>query len=289
MRYSAIDSHCHLQLAAYDLDREAVIEKCRASGIGVIVVGTNKETSAAAVKLAEAHETGVWASIAVHPGHVYAPHHDRLEVAAPPKEEFFDEKYFAALASSPKVVAIGETGLDYYRLVETSEQPVAFIIKRQQENFLKHIAFSKKKKLPLIMHVRDNGNGEAYTDALTVLRREFAAPIHGVMHCFGGSLVEAKQCLELGLHLGIGGIVTFAPRKGQTENPLAEVVRSMPLDKLLLETDAPYISPLPKRGERNEPANVLIIAQKVAILRGDNVENILKTAANNAVQLFNLA
>jgi len=139
------------------------------------------------------------------------------------------------------------------------------------------------------MHVRDNGGGEAYADALTILHREFGTQVPGVMHCFGGSLTDAKRCLELGLHLGIGGIVTFPPRKGQTDNPLAEIVRLAPLDRLLLETDAPYISPIPKRGERNEPSNLLIIAQKMAEIRGDNLENILRETTNNAVRLFSLA
>jgi TatD DNase family protein len=289
MHFSAIDSHCHLQLAAYDADREALIEKCRVSGIGVIVVGTNKGTSAAAVTLAQAHPAGVWASIAVHPGHVHAPHHDPQEVALPPTEEFFDEEFFSRISASEKVVAIGETGLDYYRLSETAGQPIAAIKERQKENFLQHIVFAKRKGLPLIMHVRDGGDGRAYADALEILRREYGAKVPGVMHCFGGSAAEAEACLALGLHLGIGGIVTFPPRKGQMANPLAAIVRTMPLDRLLLETDAPYISPIPKRGERNEPANVLIIAQKVAELRGMPVEDIQRESAENAFRLFNLA
>jgi len=287
--YQAIDSHCHLQLAAYDADREALIEKCRESGIGVIVVGTNKETSAAAVALAEAYDGGVWASIAVHPGHVHAPHHDPQEVAAPPEEEFFEESFFASLSVSDKVVAIGETGLDYYRLAETPGHSINAIKARQQENFLAHLVFAKKKKLPLIMHVRDSGDSSAYNDALRILRGEYGDTVPGVMHCFGGSTDDAQKCLALGLHLGIGGIVTFPPRKTQTENPLAEIVRSMPLDRLLIETDAPYISPLPKRGERNEPVNVLIIAQKVAELRGVSSDDIQRKTAENAICLFNLA
>jgi len=289
MIFNAIDSHCHLQLAAYDPDREAVMKKCRASGIGVIVVGTNKETSAAAVKLAEAHPDGVWASIAVHPNHIHAPHHDPQEVVVAPKEEFFEEEYFSKLAASKKVVAVGETGLDYYRLSETSEYPIAVVKEKQRENFLRHIVFAKNKDMALIMHVRDNGDGEAYADALEIMRREYGGAARGVMHCFGGSQDDAKKCLELGLYLGIGGIVTFPPRKGRAENPLVEVVRLMPMDKLLLETDAPYISPLPKRGERNEPANVMIIAQKVAEIRGTSVAEIMRQTTENAVRLFNLA
>jgi TatD DNase family protein len=284
---NAIDSHCHLQLAAYDNDREAVIKRCRESGIGLVIVGTNYETSSAAVRLAEACGENAWASIAVHPGHLHAPHHDEWEVAAPPQEEFFNDEFFSSLASSPKVVAVGETGLDYYRLTDSPSFPLASIKKQQQENFLAHISFAKKRDLPLIMHVRDDGGGEAYGDALEILAREYGGKPRGVMHCFGGSLADAEKCLNMGLFLGIGGIITFPPRKGQAENPLVAVVQKTSLDKILIETDAPYISPL--RGQRNEPINVLKVAEKIAEIKGETVKNVLQTTRDNAIRLFNLA
>lgn len=288
MNFKAIDSHCHLQLAAYDADRKAVIDDCLRQGLGLMVVGTNRETSRRAVRLAGSYPAGVWASAAIHPGHLHAPHHDPQELAAAPVAETFDVDFFLELAQSDRLKAIGETGLDYYRLA-AADLSVEEIKRKQREGFSAHIAFAKERNLPLIMHVRDAGAGEAYADALEILGHEFGGRVPGVMHCFGGTMNDAERCLALGLHLGIGGIITFGPRKGEKESALAAIVREMPADRLLLETDAPYLAPIPLRGERNHPANTFIIAEKVAKIRDEPLEDVLRYTTANAIKLFNLA
>ena len=280
MFYKAIDSHCHLQAAAYAADLDIVLARMKNAGIAAIAVGTNYPSSRAAVELAE-RRADVWASVAVHPGHVWQPHHDQMELSSPPTEEMFDEEKFAPLLASPKVVAIGETGLDHYRLPE--EESIRQIIKeRQRKNFIIQIRAAKARNLPLILHVR-----EAHAEALEILRDE--KYFNGVMHCFTGTVSEAREALEHGFYISFTGAVTYPPKKGRAENPLWDVIRIIPQDRLLIETDAPYLTPVPYRGERNEPANVLITAKKIAEIRGEGYENILEISLNNAVRLFNLA
>jgi TatD DNase family protein len=280
MKFSAIDSHCHLQAAAYAADLDIVLTRMKNAGVAAIAVGTNYPSSRAAVELAE-RRADVWASVAVHPGHVYEPHHDQMELAHPPEEEMFDEEKFASLLASSKVVAIGETGLDYYRLPE-EESVRALIKERQRKNFIIQIRAAKARNLPLILHIR-----EAHAEALEILREE--KYFNGVMHCFTGTVGEAREALSLGLYISFTGAATYPPKKGQTENPLHEVIRIVPQSRLLIETDAPYLTPVPHRGERNEPVNVLITAKKMAEIRGEGYVNILEVSLNNAVRLFNLA
>ena len=283
MKFELIDTHCHLQFAAYAGDRDAVIDNALKQGIGMIAVGTNIASSKAAVELAESVKEGVWASVAIHPGHVSRPHHDKNETADVPQEEFFDDDIFSRLIKSEKVVAIGETGLDYYRLPSIDAQEIEKIKQKQRDNLEAHIAFAIKNELPLIMHVRD-----AHDDALTILKSA-GCGFRGVMHSFGGTADEARQYLELGHFIGIGGIVTFPPRKGEAENMAVAVARAVPDGRILVETDAPYISPAPLRGKRNEPRNVIRVAQEIAKIRGVSYDEISRMTTANAVKLFNLA
>lgn len=283
MFYSLIDSHCHLQLPAYDADRASVLKGARAAGIGLIAVGTNFATSEAAVRLAEANPEGVWATIAVHPGHVHRPHHDESETTVPPTAEFFDRAIFEKLAASPKVVAIGETGLDYYRLAADEEMSLEQIKARQKENFISHLKFAKEKNLPLTMHVRD-----AHDDAYEILKSE-GRGLRGVMHCFTGTVTEAERYLDLGFYISFTGVLAFPPKKGEEENALATVCRMVPAERLLVETDAPWLTPPPFRGQRNDPFKVRITAQAVARIRRTDLAEIEKITTANAIHLFNLA
>lgn len=288
MEFRLFDSHCHLQLPGYDLDRPDVLGRMKEQGMGAIVVGINFQTSESAVGLAEAHDN-LWATIAVHPGHTHNPHHDEFEAVSQPSAEFFDDEKFSALAMSKKVVGVGETGLDYYRL-EVPAGELEKVKNLQRENFVAHIRFAKKRGLPMSLHIRDSSDLEtagAYADALEILRAEKFGT--GVMHCFSGTVTEAEKFLELGFHISFTGAISYPPKKDQSENALHPVARIIPADRLLIETDAPWLTPAPLRGERNEPAHVRITAEHLAKIRKTSFEEIAETTAKNTVRLFNLA
>jgi TatD DNase family protein len=289
MNFNLFDSHCHLHGPAYYSDRDAIIAAARADGLGLVTIGTNLRTSAQAVRLAEAHPQNIWASIAVHPGHVHAPHHDAQEQSDPPEEEFFEAENFAALAASASVVAVGETGLDYYRLEDSLGATTEEIKDKQKRNLEAQIVFAQERGLPLICHIRASADqpSDAHEDALEIFRRFNVA--HGVMHCFSGTPAHAERYLERGLHISFAGNAAFPPKKGQLENPLAAVCRMVPADRLLVETDAPWLTPPPLRGARNEPANVKLVAAAVAGFRSEDASEISRITAQNAISIFGLA
>jgi TatD DNase family protein len=252
----------------------------REQSVGAVTVGTDYASSATGVELAEAAE-GIWATIAVHPDHVHKPHHDHDELAEEPKEEIFEASKFAALAERRKVVAIGETGLDYYRLPQDEDERRS-AKEKQRENFARQIEFAQEHGLPLVMHVRD-----AQEDAFAMLKG--AESVTGVMHCFTGTPEEAEMFLGLGLHVSFSGIVTFPPRRTESENPLAKTVRAVPVERMLVETDAPWLSPAPDRGKRNEPIGVLAVSKAVAAMKCLEVGEIERITKENAFRLFRLA
>ncbi len=259
---SLIDSHCHPQFSQYDKDREEIIKRALDSGIQMICVGTDLEMSRRGIELAAGYD-GIWATVGLHPN-------DNLS-------ESFDEKEYEKLLKMPKVVAMGEIGLDYYRTPNVEEQ------KLQKERFIKQLELADKLKKPLILHCRDSkagSVGNAYPQMIDVLNNGYAKN-GGVVHSYTGSLDEAKQFLNLGLFLGFNGIITFASQYD-------EIVRYAPADRILLETDAPYLTPEPHRGERNEPAYVVEVAKKIAQLKGDGLENIGLQTSQNARRLFSI-
>jgi len=250
-----IDSHAHLDDRAFDKDRAALIAKLHADGIGAISIGSNLESSRAAVRLAERHK-GVWATVGAH------PHGAR----------FVDEKTienFARLASRPRVVAIGEIGLDYYR--DLSPRDIQRRVFRQQLELAKSLA------LPVVLHNRES------TDDLLAILREVGDTHRGVVHSFLGDAALAGTFLDLGLDLGIGGPLTF-PKNGA----LRDAVKRAPLGRIHLETDCPYLTPVPYRGRRNEPAYIRCVAEAIGDLKGIAVEEIAEQTAANTVRLFGL-
>jgi TatD DNase family protein len=254
-----IDTHTHLDDARYKDDREAVITRAREAGVEAFVtIGCDVTTSQAAVALAQQYPF-VYASIGVHP-------HEVRHIG----DGWYDE--FRRLAQNKKVVAYGEIGLDYHY---NHSSP-----KEQRERFREQIQLARELALPVIIHTR-----EAQEDTIAILKDEKASEIGGVFHCFSGDAWLAKDALELGFYLSFSGILTF-----QNAAMLREIATTVPLDRLLIETDCPYLTPTPHRGKRNEPAYVAQVAKQLATLHpGLSEEDIGRTTAENARRLFKIA
>ena len=277
MKY--FDAHTHPQFVAYDGDREEVIKRALEAGVGMNVVGTQKDTSEAAVKLAEAHE-GVWASVGLHPIHTAKSHHDAKELGEGNKEftsrgEVFDMPIYRHMAQSPKVVAIGECGLDYYRVDESTKDI-------QNEAFIGQIELANELGKPLMLHIRN-----AYEDAIELLKKYVhpasgGARSPGDVHFFAGDWTIAKQFLDLGFTLSFTGVITFT-------HDYDEVVKNAPLDMLLSETDAPYITPVPFRGRRNESMHTPLVVERIAQIRGEPLEKVRSQLFANAHRVFGIS
>lgn len=251
------DTHAHLNNDDYDADREATLERARAAGVRLVVnVGYSLESSRASIELA-GRCAMVYAAVGIHP-------HD----AGTAPEGYLET--LAELAGHPKVVALGEMGLDYYR--DLSPRPA------QQKVFREQLALARRLDLPVIIHDRD-----AHGDLMAILQEDGLGPAGGVMHCYSGSWEMARQCLTMGFYISIAGPVTFpnAPR-------LKEIAARAPLDRLLVETDAPYLTPAPHRGKRNEPAYVRFTAEEVARQRAMGPEELAQACAENGRRLFRI-
>ena len=257
------DSHCHPQMAQYDKDREEVIVRAKGAGVSMICVGVDYETSKQGIELAQKHD-GMWATVGLHPN-------DNLN------EKFESEKY-RELLGQDKVVAFGEIGLDYYRTEKSEDQ------KFQKERFIQQLELAKEMKKPLILHCRDSKTGSvgrAYPDMIEILKNGNYTANGGVVHSYTGSLQEANQFIALGLHIGFNGIITFTRQ-------CDEIVKAVSLDKILLETDAPFLTPESHRGKRNEPAYVIEVAKKLAELKNEPLEKVIEQTTNNCQKLFSL-
>lgn len=249
-----VDSHCHLNFEPLNAGLDGIFQRARDNGIGhMLCVSVTLESYPEIQTLAHRH-ANVFASVGVHP--------NEREGRDPSVEDL------VRLAQDERVVAIGETGLDYYR----NEGDMGW----QQERFRRHIRAARQSGKPLIIHTR-----EAAGDTLRVMREERADAIGGVMHCFTESLEVARQALDLGFHISFSGIVTF--RNAET---LREVAKQVPDDRLLIETDAPYLAPMPHRGKTNEPAFVRHVAERIAEVRGTTLEHVAEITTRNFFTLF---
>ena len=275
-----LDAHTHVQFSAYDADREAVISRAQAAGVWMVNAGTQRDTSRMAVELAEKHKEGVYAAVGLHPIHTAKSYHDEEELgggeaakAFTSRGETFDVEYYRGLAKHPRVVAIGECGLDYYRasggqLPATSE--------KQKEIFSMQIELAGELKKPLIIHCRD-----AFKDLIGMLvaGRWQLAVAPGVIHFFTGTPDDARALLDLGFSFTFGGVITFA-------RDYDDVIKSIPPDRILSETDAPYVAPAPYRGKRNEPAYVVETVKKLAELKEVPIEEMKDQIWRNAERIF---
>ena len=254
-----IDSHAHIQGTEYTGDREAVIARAREAGVDkIITVGGagDMSSNAEAVALANVFPE-IYATVGMHP-------HDAKDVGAEELERL------RALTSHPKVVAVGETGLDYYY----SHSPHDV----QRRVFRQFIHMARLADLPIVVHERD-----AAKDAAELLSAEGGGSLQGVIHCFTGNYEAARAYLDLGFYLSFTGIITF-----KNAEPLREVVRKVPLESMLVETDSPFLTPVPHRGKRNEPAYVRLVAETIATLKRLPLEKVADVTSENVCALFGI-
>ncbi len=265
------DSHTHLQFAAYDEDRDVVIDRAKKEGVSMINVGTDFKSSLAALDLARAHNfDGVYATLGFHPTNI-VPHHDTQEKGEM-YEEVFDVERFNILAQEKDFVMIGECGLDYFRIEDE------VLRNKEKEIFMVQLEVAVKFKKPLMIHCRPDKNDDAYLDLYNLLEfnshRLLEYP--GIIHFFVGSNETAKKFLDLGFYLSFGGAITFKSAEDHRER-----VRYAPLDRIVLETDAPYVTPEPYRGKRNEPVFVKKVAEKIAEIKQISFEEVRRITFEN--------
>ncbi|BCG56600.1 TatD family hydrolase [Paenibacillus sp. URB8-2] len=251
------DTHTHLDAPQFDGDREETIARAVEAGVSKMInVGFNRETIPTTMKLAESYEF-IYAAVGWHP-------QDAIDM----KDGDLD--WIASLCSHEKVVAIGEIGLDYYW--DTSPKEVQHTVFRRQ------IGLARELNMPIVIHNRD-----AHEDVVRILREEKASEIGGIMHSFSGSWETAKMCLDLGFYLSFGGPITF-----KNARVPKEVLAQVPLDRLLIETDSPYLTPHPYRGKRNESAHVKLVAEAAAEIKGIELNKMAEITYKNALGLFGI-
>lgn len=257
MEFKLFDSHCHLYMPQFDADRAEVLKRMQDAGTGAVVIGVDYDSSVKALELATNHNF-LWSSVGLHPN-------DN-------PDEVFDISNMEELAKNPKVVGIGECGLDYYR-----QEPSQEVKDAQRTRFEQHIELARRVGKPLIVHCRD-----AHDDCSNVLQSTgITKEVPVIIHFFTGSGELAQKYLDLGCCLSFPGPITYTTQYDDS-------VRVCPLDKMLVETDAPYAAPVPNRGKRNEPIYVADVAAKIAALKGIPVEEVAKATVQNAQKVFGL-
>ena len=279
------DSHTHLNLAAFDLDRDTIIKRYLKEGVFLVNVGTCYQTSKKAVEIAEAYKN-CWASVGLHPAHTFpVPLNqlDKNEISSLDSDiqetlivEEFDSKFEDLIRHNKKIVAIGECGLDYSYLKEVSSEKQEKYKKLEEKEFRKQIRIAKEYNLPLILHLRS-----LYKKALEILQEEtFNSQL--VFHFFTGSLEDLELILQNpNYFIGFSGVITYG-------NKLDEVIRGVPLERILIETDAPYVAPVPYRGKRNEPFYVKEVAKKIAEIKNLPLKEVEKTTFENTLRFFRI-
>jgi len=258
MEFKLFDSHCHLYMPQFDADRAEVLARMQEAGMGAVVIGVDYASSTKALELARQHDF-LWSSVGLHPNDTPA--------------EAFDMEKFEALARDPKVVAIGECGLDYFRSGGTDDEKLA-----QKARFEAHIALAAKVGKTLVVHCRD-----AHDDCFSILQNsEIVSKVPVIIHFFTGTAELAQKYLSLGCYLSFPGPVTYT-------DMYDESIEVTPLERMLIETDSPYAAPVPNRGKRNEPVFVEGVAAKIAALKGTPVEEVLAQTTKNAQKVFGLS
>ena len=274
MKY--IDNHAHLNFKIFENDLEDVLGRMKEAEVGAILVGTNKATSAKAVELAEKYDN-LWAIVGLHPIHTTESFHDEEEIGQETpgfksSGEEFDKEYYRKLAESTKCVGIGECGFDFYRLSPDLEE-------KQEKAFRGQVELALELGKPLMLHMRSGNDKSAYTESLRVLK-ELGAK-EGEAHFFAGTVEDAKEFLDLGFHISFTGVVTFAKQ-------YKELVEAVPLERLLSETDSPYVAPVPFRGKRCEPTFVIEVVKKMAEIKETPVGEFSEKILQNSKRLWKI-
>jgi TatD DNase family protein len=255
-----IDVHGHIQFPAFNKDREDVINRARQAGVKMIAVGTKALTSKKAIEIAHEFPEDIWATVGFHPTEI--------------ESENFDIKILKELAMDSKVVAISECGFDLFRSSETKDE--------QKKVFLTQAELAVDLNKPLMMHCRPSqGTDNAYEYTLDILKDKKYESINKIMHFYAGSLDMAKRLNELGFYFTFGGVITFT-------DAYEDIVKYLPLNRILIETDCPYVSPKSHRGQRNEPSYLPEIVQKLADIKGLDVKDVVHELHENSVKVFNL-
>lgn len=275
-----IDIHSHVNFKAFDEDREQVLKRALDNNTWVINVGTQIDTSKKAVELAHKYPEGVYAIIGLHPIHTGASFHDEKELGEGGAEftshgEVFDKEKYLELLRDPKVVGVGECGLDYFRCDTES-------IEKQKKAFIEQIEIANEVGKPLMLHIRNNPENKelnAYSDALEILKQH--AKVKGDVHFFAGSLEDAKGFVDFGFTLSFTGVITFAKNYD-------EVIRNTPLDMIMSETDAPYVSPVPYRGKRNEPIYVSEVVKRISEIKNIPLDTVSEALIANAKRVWKI-
>ena len=273
---SFFDVHTHVHFAAYEADEKEVLKRALDGGVWLVNVGTQQDTSRNAVEGAKKFGQGVYATVGLHPIHTEKSHHDSKELGGvqefTSRGEVFDVAYYSGLAQESVVVAIGECGLDYYRLGgETKE--------KQYATLRGHIEVAHAVKKPLMIHCRN-----AFDDLIPLLKSErenMLSEDPGIIHFFTGTVAEARALLELGFSFSFGGVTTFT-------HDYDEAIQFIPASHILSETDAPYVTPVPFRGKRNEPLYVKYVVEQIAAIRKHDFETMCLTLVANAFRVFRI-
>jgi len=290
MQPKYIDCHTHTHFAGFTGETQKVIARALAAGVGLINVGTQRDTSKGAVEVAKKYPNQpVYAAVGLHPTHTSKSYHDEVELgggaaakAFTSRGEELDYEFYLQLAKEEKVVAIGECGLDYYYTQEIQDKPeeIQEYKEKQILAFQKQIQIAKEVKKPLMIHCRPyRKTDDAYEDLLNLLASE--PTVQKVLHFYVGSLSMTKKFLEADYYFEFGGVITFT-------KDYDEQIKLIPLDRILLETDAPYVAPVPYRGQRNEPAYVVEVAKKIAQIKGLTEEEVAAATTKNAQRLFQI-
>lgn len=277
-----IDTHCHLNFKAFEGDYADVVDEMRNQQVRGIVVGSQFSTSQRAVSLAHRYPDILYAAVALHPLHLHERFVDEVEIPFHTRAENFDESEYEALASDPKVVAIGECGLDYFKIPESVTE--AKFKEDQQNIFLQQLALSEKIGKPLILHARSHPSNyvDAHQDLFKLL--ESNGKPKAVWHALATHPDVAQKILDAGYLVGYTGLITYP----EFQEALEACVRQTPLEQMVIETDAPYMTPHPNEKKRNTPLNVLIVAEAVARIKGVARDVVMQATTKNAQSFFGL-